>query len=277
MAEVRHLKVDTSMPASDKAMGLLEKCRSSIQPILASKQFGIDQLEEITPNMNKQSSNVLGFCLTPPRRRGNFQCTTLIALRLRDGKGAFYSWIEIMGTLLHEVTHIAEANHNSSFYKYLAKVVEEWETTIMQMPAGSLLDPEGNPTGRGIDLKGDFAGAFTGRGRRLGGKSWCGCNPTREELAGLAAASAEKRVQVQERDDFSRALAASRNFIAVEQRRQREQADLDRAIALSRLTAAGSERRSLSEPPEFHADRKRARVLEQMDLDRAIALSLSTS
>lgn len=94
--------------------------------------------------------------------------------------------------MLHEVAHIVHGRHAGPFYRLMQELIEEWETHVMKVPSGSLLDAEGDVTDAGLNLVSKFNGCFTGKGKRLGGRS---INWKQLSQRDCAARAAERRAR----------------------------------------------------------------------------------
>lgn len=176
------LRVDESLPNASTARELLERVADSSEPILKSHGFKVQRLEEITKNLNRMKG-VLGFC----EPAGDGKSSYRIALVLRDDDGQTMSFVEAMGVMLHEIAHIQHYRHAGPFYRFMAELIEEWETVVMMVPKGRLLDSEGNAMSENIPHNSSFNGCFTGVGKKLGGArtNWkCQCQ---RDLARYAA------------------------------------------------------------------------------------------
>lgn len=177
------LKVDNKLPNADLAMQLLKRVAVSSEPILKRHRLRVLRLEEITKNLNK-SEGIVGFCMPA----GDGKTSNLIALVLRDEDGVPMSFLEVMGTMLHEITHIIHLQHRGPFYRRMAELIEEWETEVMRVQRGHLLDSEGSVVNEDHPaLTGQNVGIFVGTGRKLGGKTVHWKRLSQRELARAAA------------------------------------------------------------------------------------------
>jgi len=267
------LNVDNTLPNADSVMQLLKRVAESSEPILKKRGWKVKRLQEITQNLNKMSG-VWGFC----EPEGDGRTSSRIALVLRGSEGEVMSFVEVMGTMLHEIAHIAHGSHAGPFYRLMAELIEEWEVVVMKVPVGRLLDPEGNVMSENVPD--NYRQCFGGLGKKLGGrnKNWkclcqrdlAGCAAERRAFdstrqKGYGATPSTKRPKHSMRGDCydeQEALALVASLHASELHNGALFAsELEDAISLS-ITEAASASSPITQK-------------EQMELDYAIALSFS--
>lgn len=127
---------------SDKALKLLRQAANIVSPLLERRKWKIKVLTEFFP----ANESLLGL---------NVNKGHTVKVRLREGsnESTFFNLDHILGTLIHEITHISISPHSAEFYRLMETLMAEVEK---DMAAG--VDLEGNPR---------FA-AFTGVSRQLG-------------------------------------------------------------------------------------------------------------
>lgn len=140
---------------------LLTKAAKQVEPIMKKRGWTVPLLSEFVP----ESDNLLGLNIN----RGE---EIRVRVRTPSSKNEFFDYNSILGTLLHELTHIACGPHNSDFYKLLDELESECEELIS---------------------KGIFGHGFDTEGKRLGGSSK---NPiSKYQTREKAAMAAEQRMQ----------------------------------------------------------------------------------
>lgn len=121
----------------------------------------------------------------------------------------FLEYHDILGTLIHEITHNKISKHDSSFYKLMDELYDEVERNEMDPFSGESHVLGGNS----MSLQGRSAKTlmreaalsrqqqsilFAGSGQKLGGrKEWHAKTPSPAELRRLALAAAEQRMRDQ--------------------------------------------------------------------------------
>ncbi|XP_010534793.1 PREDICTED: uncharacterized protein LOC104810286 [Tarenaya hassleriana] len=156
--EIKALK----KPGEDEARKILEKVAKQVQPIMTRRKWRVKLLSE--------------FCPKNPALLGVNVCRGVhVKLRLRrqNREWDFFSFNEILDTMLHELCHNVHGPHNATFYKLWDELRRECEELIMKGISG---------TGQGFDLPGKRLGGFTR-------------HPPSSSLRATAAAAAEKRVR----------------------------------------------------------------------------------
>lgn len=149
---------------SSDALKILERAERDVTPSLIKLGFKIGSLREMCCcDRGKMGKNygVLGYCVSAQNGR-NAQA---ISLRLREPKThAFFEYREILGTLCHEICHIRYGNHSAEFYDFLEEVKVMVVESIMQA-GNSIQDDDQGSSSTKAPME-----AFTGEGKRLGGK-----------------------------------------------------------------------------------------------------------
>ncbi|OMJ20203.1 DNA-dependent metalloprotease WSS1 [Smittium culicis] len=79
----------------------------------------------------------------------NINKTAEIKIRLRDHRNydVFYTYEDLLGTLLHELTHIVRSPHDEEFYRILFKLKREAATLILKGYRGEGFYSEGKKLG----------------------------------------------------------------------------------------------------------------------------------
>jgi hypothetical protein len=306
------LRVDESLANAEAAMQLLKRVRDSSEPILKSHGWRVERLEEITKKLNRMSS-VLGFC----EYTGNKKTSTKIALVLRGDDGRLMHFVAVMGTMLHEIAHIVHGRHAGPFYRLMADLIEEWETVVMKVPKGRLLDAEGNVMSENIpewatNGTGTFNGVFIGKGNECGtaNRNWkCLCQRdlvcmaaerrAADNLRGFGDAELVPMARGMFKQASGNANSGSkRKFSDTEGSLNDEEltalikalhlseseedawsaADMRRAISASKAEAVDA-RHAADMERAIKASRAEAATAneKQMELDHAIALSIATA
>ncbi|CAA6666169.1 unnamed protein product [Spirodela intermedia] len=154
--EIKALK----RPRGDEARRILENVAKQVQPIMRRRKWRVKVLSEFCP----ANSSLLGL---------NVGRGVHVKLRLRRPRGDldFFSYEEVLDTMLHELCHIEHGPHNALFYKLWDDIRKECEELITK---GIIV------TGQGFDVP----------GRRLGGVSR---QPPLSSLGKTALVAAEKR------------------------------------------------------------------------------------
>ncbi|KAH9300947.1 hypothetical protein KI387_012530, partial [Taxus chinensis] len=144
------------------AKKLLESVAKQVQPIMAKRKWRVKLLSEFCPS----NPSLLGL---------NVGGGAEVKIRLRrpNRESDFYPYEDLLGTMLHELTHNEHGPHDAKFYKLLDEITKECEELMVKGISG---------TGQGFDAP----------GRRLGGFSY---NPPLSSLRQSALAAAEKRAR----------------------------------------------------------------------------------
>ncbi|XP_071731977.1 DNA-dependent metalloprotease WSS1-like [Rutidosis leptorrhynchoides] len=156
--EVKPLK----MVREDEARQILEKVAKQVQPIMKKRKWKVKILSEFWPS----NPALLGL---------NVNGGEEVKLRLRrqNNEWDFFSYEQILDTMLHELCHNQFGPHNADFYNLLDEIRKECEELMAKGITGG---------GQGFDL----------RGKRLGGYSR---QPPLSSLRQKALSAAENRVK----------------------------------------------------------------------------------
>ncbi|CAI5964772.1 unnamed protein product [Closterium sp. NIES-65] len=153
--EIRALK---RQKRSDEARSLLERVAKQVEPIMIRRRWKVPLLSEFSPS----NARLLGLNINRGRE---------IRIRLRPaGKpDSFFPYEHVLGTMLHELTHIERGPHDAKFYKLLDELNEECDDLIARGITGT---------------------PFGGSGHRLGSSPYPSIRPVRLGTAAAAAAAA---------------------------------------------------------------------------------------
>ncbi|KAG8887961.1 hypothetical protein FRB99_004182, partial [Tulasnella sp. 403] len=130
-----HLK---DMPREKEALAILQKVASLVKPIMRKRNWHLPELAEFYPS----NPGLLGL---------NINGGEKICVRLRPyfDKAAFFQEHEIIGTMLHELTHNVHGPHDQNFYQYLSKLEDEYDALKRSGWAGEGFFSRGNKLGGG--------------------------------------------------------------------------------------------------------------------------------
>ena len=166
--KVWEIQVLTKRPRANEARSLLERAVAMVDPILQRRGWKINLLREFFP----RSSNLLGL---------NENAGQRVSVRCRPASApnSFFPFEHILGTLLHEITHITVGPHNKKFYKLLDELTEECERDAV---ASLFSTSSSSSSSSGL--------VFTGEGQRVqpgrGGKRKLPPNARRKAAAEAA-------------------------------------------------------------------------------------------
>ncbi|KAK9804047.1 hypothetical protein WJX73_008674 [Symbiochloris irregularis] len=157
---------------SEEAMALLKKAAHQVQPIMIRHKWSVPVLAEFSP----RNPGLLGV-----NQYESGSGTGAIRLRLRrpTQNSVFYDFDFILGTLLHEMSHIVHQHHKEPFWKLYHELNVELDELMTKGIAG---------TGQGFDAP--SAG-------RLGGKGPGAHNPSPAVLRAAMVKAAEERQRMQ--------------------------------------------------------------------------------
>uniref|UniRef100_A0A8H7Y6U7 WLM domain-containing protein n=1 Tax=Psilocybe cubensis TaxID=181762 RepID=A0A8H7Y6U7_PSICU len=188
-----HLK---DKPNADKALHTLQRVASLVKPIMRKHNWVLPVLAEFFPD----NPNLLGLNV-------NMGQEILVRLRPAHSPSSFLPEADVVGTMLHELTHNVHGPHDEKFYKYLDGLQDEYDALQRSGYAGEGFFSEGKRLGTNISHnlpphlarlkaleaaeKRVKASKVLGSGGRLGGSTRnTGLSP-RE----LASRAAEKRLR----------------------------------------------------------------------------------
>ncbi|KAL7747185.1 hypothetical protein RI367_007396 [Sorochytrium milnesiophthora] len=124
---------------SKEASALLEKAASMVRPLMRTRQWKVGKLEEFFPG----ARNLLGLNVN----RGQRVC---IRLRPASDSNAFYDLEHVVGTLMHELTHIVHGPHDARFYKLLDTLQDEYDALVSSGYSGEGFHSNGHRVGQGV-------------------------------------------------------------------------------------------------------------------------------
>ncbi|KAI8854292.1 WLM domain-containing protein [Chytridium lagenaria] len=122
-----------------EALSILKRVASLVKPIMKKRNWTIPLLREFFP----QNPNLLGLNVNRGKE---------IRLRLRPhhDEMRFLEFEDVLGTMLHELTHNAISPHNAEFYKYLDDLFLELQDLRNKGWHGEGFDAPGFRVGMGI-------------------------------------------------------------------------------------------------------------------------------
>ncbi|KAF9055986.1 WLM domain-containing protein [Panaeolus papilionaceus] len=192
----------TDKKHADKALHLLKRIASLVKPIMRKHGWKLPELAEFFPDQQ----NLLGLNV-------NMGQKILIRLRPAHAPDTFLPETDLIGTMLHELTHNVHGPHDEKFYKYLEGLKDEYYDLQRAGYSGEGFFSEGRKLGTSHNLPPHLArikaleaaekrrksSQVQGSGGRLGGRN---SNLTPREMAARAA---EQRI----RDEKACASGAS--------------------------------------------------------------------
>lgn len=128
-------------PNEQEALNILYDIANVVTPIMKEYGFKVRNLCEFSP----KTDNLLGMNV-------NHGYKIFIRLRPPHNDNVFYPMNELIGTMLHELTHNKHGPHDSKFYKLLDELTTKQELIIAK--GGPVFEQE----------------PFQGLGNKLGGK-----------------------------------------------------------------------------------------------------------
>ncbi|CAO2835728.1 unnamed protein product [Amaranthus hypochondriacus] len=139
--KVWEIKVLKRKAKQDQAKQILERIAKQVQPIMRKHNWRVKVLSEMYPKRKE----LLGL---------NVGRGIEVKLRLRrpSNELEFYSYHEVLDTMLHELCHNAHGPHNASFYQLWDQLRKECEELMSKGITG---------TGEGFDLSGKRLGGST--------------------------------------------------------------------------------------------------------------------
>ena len=166
MNNVWETKALVKMSRKDEAKQLLDRLASICGPVMGRRQWRVKCLKEFFPT----NAGLLGMNV-------NRGASILIRLRPGHDKDSFLPWHEVLGTMVHELTHMAVGSHSAEFYKLMDQVHDE-----VDKDAGTM----------GTEKKSMMGATWMTESHRLGGsKAAIGENSSK-----AASAAAEKRIKL---------------------------------------------------------------------------------
>ncbi|KIO21403.1 hypothetical protein M407DRAFT_245488 [Tulasnella calospora MUT 4182] len=200
-----HLK---EMPREKEALAILQKVASLVKPIMRKHGWVLPVLAEFYP----ENPGLLGLDINGGQK---------ICVRLRPyfDKGAFLREEEIIGTMLHELTHNVHGPHDQQFYKFLSKLEDEYDALQRSGYAGEGFFSRGTRLGQGVShnpsprVARERALAAAEKRRQIavvmnaGNKTLGGSSREGKSMRQLVAEAAERRVKDEKSCAFGRADA----------------------------------------------------------------------
>ncbi|KAL3667119.1 hypothetical protein V7S43_008060 [Phytophthora oleae] len=141
---IAEMKALVRQPQREHAQQLLEHLAAAVLPIMTRRRFRVRRLLEFFP----KDGALLGMNV-------NRGAKIYVRLRPQRNPESFYSYEELLGTLLHELTHMVHGPHNQAFYQYLDELKREMESLMVRGLVGE----------EGVKF------SEAGEGQRLGGNS----------------------------------------------------------------------------------------------------------
>ena len=158
-------KALTKMEKSEEAKKLLDRLASICAPAMARRSWRVKCLKEFYP----KNAGLLGMNV-------NKGVSIFIRLRPDRDKNSFLPWGDLLGTMVHELTHIGIGSHSADFYKLMDEIYDE-----VEKDAGA----------KGTEKKSIAGAIFMTKSHRLGGEPV----PPRTSSSKTAYDAAFKRLQ----------------------------------------------------------------------------------
>lgn len=166
------------MPKSHEALECLERLMKHTAPVVARYGWNLRELKEFYPNQ----AGLLGLNMN--------RSVICVRLRRADNKEHFLEWHDMLGTMVHELTHMKISAHSAEFYSFMdslyTEVEKDEESGLIHRFDGS----KGMAQGAGIPATG---------GKVLGGGGiGVAAKPkSRKDIANERALAAERRKKAQ--------------------------------------------------------------------------------
>lgn len=227
-------------PRANEALDLLKRIASLVKPIMRKHGWMLPTLAEFFPDQ----TNLLGMNVNGGQK-------ILIRLRPHYDQSAFMQEEELLGTMLHELTHNVHGPHDERFYAFLDQLQDELAELQRRGYSGEGFYSNGHRLGgsgglshnvpehikrlRAVEARNRQQGLLgTGGGARLGGGSLAGIGLSPKEAAALAATMRTEDSQHCGTGDKAREDAemekALRESVKTGADVIREQEELERAI-----------------------------------------------
>jgi len=192
-----------------EARDLLERAATATLPLMAKRGWKVELLKEFFP----KNPGLLGLNAGFGRGTSDHRCTVSVRCRpAHAGKrGGCYAYRDIIGTLVHELTHIVHGAHDAKFYALMDELLDEvdgvgsgFNAILDRARAGSPATSGAYPAaagGPGASARGTVP--FQGTARTTGGavppraRSTGGAVPRGLTPAEAAARAAERRLRDQ--------------------------------------------------------------------------------
>ncbi|GAA5823461.1 hypothetical protein JCM10212_007162 [Sporobolomyces blumeae] len=138
--DVEEFTVLKTQPNPDKALELLKTIHSKVKPIMKKHGWVLPTLAEFFP----KNPGLLGININRGRK---------ICIRLRPAHDPF-SFLpleeELIGTMLHELTHNHRGPHDDVFFKFLDGLFDEYDALRAKGYTGEGFLGEGHRVGEGV-------------------------------------------------------------------------------------------------------------------------------
>ena len=166
------------MPNPALAKDLLERLVKETAKVVANRKWRVPVLKEFYP----KNRSLLGLNVN----RGS---SIMIRLREGDDQFSFLPWHSVLGTLVHELTHIEVGAHSAEFYKMMETVYDEVEASNSGHGGWSVTGPN-----RAVPAA--IPTHFEGKSAKVGGGSLArSAGIAKTDVRQLAAEAALRRVQ----------------------------------------------------------------------------------
>lgn len=130
-------------PNQQEALNLLYEIANTVGPIMKECGFIVRNLVEFSP----KTDNLLGMNM-------NYGFKIFIRLRPPHNDYGFYPMNELLGTMLHELTHNKYGPHDEKFYKFLSELESKLTTMMINGGPKYISEPfqgNGNRVGDGVN------------------------------------------------------------------------------------------------------------------------------
>jgi DNA-dependent metalloprotease WSS1 len=186
--QISHLE---TLPNSNEAQNLLSRAARAVLPLLQRRKWKIGHLTEFYPNnpslhgLNINQGYMIKVRLRTSERYGNLSYLNLTSFwSPYHSQHEFLPLDYIIGTLIHEITHISIGPHSAEFYRLMESLTAEVEQDLAS----------------GVDINGNLKfAAFTGVARKLGVSNSNSCGQTtpfdKKRLRDLQVEAASRREQ----------------------------------------------------------------------------------
>jgi DNA-dependent metalloprotease WSS1 len=163
MDKVWETKALVKMKNSAEAKRLLDRLAVICAPVMGRRGWRVKCLKEFFPS----NAGLLGMNV-------NRGVSIFIRLRPAHDKDTFLPWSDMLGTMVHELTHMAVGSHSAEFYKLMDMVHDE-------------VDKDAGPAG--TEKKSISGAIFMTNSNRLGGSE----SVSRENVSKAASDAALRR------------------------------------------------------------------------------------
>jgi hypothetical protein len=147
--KVWEVKALNHLNRSNEALALLNRIAHAVAPVMKRRKWKVLILKEFYPNQD----GLLGMNVNKGQ-------SILIRLRPPWNKNEFYGWEHVMGTMIHELTHMEIGPHNSDFYRLMDEIADEVDKDEL-----SNINPN-----NGVTKNNNNNNSFDGVGHKLGGR-----------------------------------------------------------------------------------------------------------